>query len=135
MKQSPVVHFEMPAKDKKRAAEFYTKSFGWDMQHLGAEMSEYVLATTTPSDERGPLKPGAINGGFFDYKDDELNRVGHVVIQVENLDESIEAIKSSGGEILTDKMDIPGIGMYVSIKDTEGNIVGVLQPPADNNMR
>jgi len=25
-------------------------------------------------------------------------------------------------------MEIPGIGMYVAMKDTEGNRVGVLQP-------
>jgi predicted enzyme related to lactoylglutathione lyase len=27
-----------------------------------------------------------------------------------------------------EKMDIPGIGLYVSILDTEGNVVGILQP-------
>ena len=135
MKKSPVVHFELPAKDKKRVSEFYSKVFGWEMQQLGPEMGDYIMTMTTDSDEKGPLKPGAINGGFFDYKDDELNKVGHVVISVEDIDQTIEDIKASGGEVKTDKMDIPGVGVYVSIKDTEGNIVGVLQPPADMNMR
>lgn len=30
-KMNPVVHFEMPAKDKKRVADFYSKVFGWDI--------------------------------------------------------------------------------------------------------
>lgn len=131
MKQSPVVHFEMPAKDKERVAKFYSEAFGWQMNILGPEMGNYILAGTTPVDQNQmALNPGAINGGFFEYKDDELNRAPHVVIQVENLDESIELVKKNGGEIKTDKMEIQGIGTYVSFKDSEGNIVGMLQPPA-----
>jgi predicted enzyme related to lactoylglutathione lyase len=33
-KMNPVVHFEMPAKDNKRVADFYTKAFGWKMNQL-----------------------------------------------------------------------------------------------------
>ncbi len=129
MKQSPVVHFEMPAKDKDRVKKFYSASFGWDMVQLGEEMSNYILAGTSPVDQNQMhIEKGAINGGFFDYKDDELNRHPHIVIQVENLDESIDAVKNNGGEIKTDKMDIPGIGTYVSFTDSEGNVVGMLQP-------
>lgn len=129
MKQSPVVHFEMPCKDKKRVAEFYTHAFGWNMKQLGPEMGDYVLAGTTETDEKNMVKtPGTINGGFFDYKDDELNRAPHVVISVDNLNESIDAIKQAGGEIVGEQMKIPGIGEYISCRDTEGNIVGVLQP-------
>ncbi len=130
MKMNPVVHFEMPAKDKKRVADFYTKVFGWNMQQLGAEMGNYILATTTPVDEKTqrPTEPGAINGGFFDWKDDELNRVPHLVISVEDIQASTKAVQESGGEILGEQMNIPGIGLYVSFRDSEGNIVGMLQP-------
>lgn len=30
------------------------------------------------------------------------------------------------------QMDIPGIGLYISFRDTEGNIVGILQPSASD---
>ena len=127
---NPVVHFEMPAKDKSRVKKFYESAFGWGMQQMGADMSEYLLATTTPTDPKTtrPTTPGAINGGFFGYKDDELNRAPHLVISVDDIDESIKAVKDAGGEVMGDKMDIPGIGKYVSFKDTEGNVVGILQP-------
>jgi predicted enzyme related to lactoylglutathione lyase len=129
MKPAPVVHFEMPAKDKKRVSDFYSKVFGWQMNQLGLEMGNYILAGTSPVDENQMhLEKGAINGGFFDYKDDELNRVPHIVISVDNIDESIKSVKDAGGEIKTEKMDIQGIGTYVSFKDTEGNVVGMLQP-------
>jgi predicted enzyme related to lactoylglutathione lyase len=32
---SPVVHFEMPAEDRRRMASFYEKTFGWKTQMLG----------------------------------------------------------------------------------------------------
>ncbi len=34
----------------------------------------------------------------------------------------------AGGKILIKPMEIPGIGLYVSFKDTEGNRVGMLEP-------
>jgi len=33
---NPVVHFEMPAKDRKRMADFYTRVFGWRSARIRA---------------------------------------------------------------------------------------------------
>ena len=41
-KMNPVIHFEMPAEDKKRMSDFYTNVFGWQTQQLGPEMGEYT---------------------------------------------------------------------------------------------
>ena len=51
-----------------------------------------------------------------------------MVISVEDLSKSIEDVKSSGGQVTGEIMDIPGVGKYISFKDTEENIVGMLQP-------
>lgn len=128
MKMNPVVHFEMPAKDKKRVSNFYSKVFGWHMQVMGEEFGGYLVATTTESTDKGPKKPGAINGGFFDYKDDELNKIPHFVVSVDDLKESIKQVEAEGGKVIGEQMDIPGVGLYVSFRDTEDNIVGMLQP-------
>ena len=129
MKVNPVVHFEMPSKDKKRTAEFYAKVFGWAMNQLGAEMGDYLLAGTTETDENNMVKtPGNINGGFFDYKDEDGFRQPHLVIAVDNLEESMKKVKEGGGKLIGEPMDIPGIGKYISFKDTEDNNVGMLQP-------
>lgn len=127
--KSPVVHFEMPAKDKKRASDFYSKVFGWNMNLTGEDMGNYLLAQTTDTDEQGmPKNPGAINGGFFDYKDETGFREPHLVISVEDIDEAIKAVGEAGGKIQGEKMDIPGVGTYISFMDTEDNLVGILQP-------
>jgi predicted enzyme related to lactoylglutathione lyase len=126
---NPVVHFEMPAEDRKRMADFYTKVFGWRTQQLGEDMGNYVLATTTDSDANGmPKNPGAINGGFFQKTDDKPAQYPSVVIAVEDIKEHLIKVEESGGKVLGEPMDIPGVGLYVSFFDTEGNRVGMIQP-------
>jgi predicted enzyme related to lactoylglutathione lyase len=128
MKMNPVVHFEMPAEDRTRMAKFYSKAFGWQTQMLGPEMGDYVVVTTTESDDGGPKHPGAINGGFFLKKDDWPSQSPSVVIAVDDIDKSMKTVKEAGGKILGDPMDIPGVGKYVSFVDTEGNRVSMLRP-------
>jgi hypothetical protein len=127
MKMNPVVHFEMPAEDKKRMADFYTEAFGWQTKQLGAEMGEYVLVTTTESDDKGPTKPGAINGGFFQKTDDKPSQYPSVVIAVDNIKEHMKKIEEAGGKVLGEPWDIPGVGSYVSFLDTEGNRASIIQ--------
>lgn len=128
-KMNSVVHFEMAAEDRKRIAEFYTNVFGWQTQFFGQDMGEYVLAITTETDENGrPKTAGAINGGFYQKLDDPLMNHPSVVISVDDINETIQKINKQGGKTLSEPMEIPGIGTYVSFLDTEGNRVGVLQP-------
>ncbi len=129
MKMNPVVHFEMPAEDRKRMAGFYSGVFGWKTELLGEEMGNYVLATTTETDEEGrPKTPGAINGGFYPKSDDMPAQYPSVVIAVENIKEYMKKVEKAGGKVLGEPMDIPGVGLYVSFIDTEGNRVSMLQP-------
>ncbi len=125
----PVVHFEMPAEDRKRMAGFYTSAFGWQTRQLGEEMGNYVLVTTSETGENGmPKKPGMINGGFFQKTDDKMSHSPSVVISVDDLGESMKKVRDGGGKVLAEPAEIPGVGKYVSFIDTEGNRVGMLQP-------
>lgn len=128
MKMNPVIHFEMPAVDKKRMANFYTRAFGWQTKQMGPEMGEYVVVTTTESDENGrPKKPGTINGGFFQKTDDKPSQYPSVVIHVDDIKEYMRKVEGAGGKVLGEPMDIPGVGLYVSFFDTEGNRASMLQ--------
>ncbi len=125
---NPVVHFEMPAEDRKRMSQFYSKAFGWQTEQLGPDMGDYVVVTTTESDEGGPRKAGAINGGFFPKKADWPAQHPSVVIAVDDIKDSIKKVSDAGGKVLGEPTEIPGIGQYVSFSDTEGNRVSMLQP-------
>lgn len=135
---NPVVHFEFPAEDKDRAAEFYSKAFGWEIQKMGAEYGGYYMAMTTESDENGPKKSGAINGGI--YEKTKPTQVPHVVIAVDDIREHVKKITEAGGKVLGGSSgeefdDIPGVGLFTAILDTEGNSVGVLQPAPRGSMQ
>lgn len=126
-----VVHFEMAYQDRDRMKKFYESAFGWQTQTLGPEMGNYVLATTTETGpDRRPRTPGAINGGFYERPEDPAGHAPSVVIAVNDISESIRRITAAGGSLLGEPMEIPGVGQYVSFRDTEGNRVGVLQPAA-----
>jgi predicted enzyme related to lactoylglutathione lyase len=125
---NPVVHFEMPYGDRERMAKFYESSFSWRTQMLGEDMGNYVLATTVETDEKGPKRPGAINGGFYPHKPDWPAQYPSIVIAVDDIKESISKVTDAGGKVLGEPMEIPGVGLYVAFADTEGNRVSMLQP-------
>jgi len=139
MKMSPVVHFEMGYNDKDRMVKFYETAFGWKTQQMGPEMSNYVVAQTTTTDDDGMVKtPGNINGGFYQKTDSPSSQAPSVVISVDDINQAIEEVKKAGGKILggmnekgehtMEPQMIPGVGLWISIEDTEGNRVSVLQP-------
>src|SRR3989344_4088545 len=128
---NPVVHFEMPSTDSERVKKFYSTVFGWQMQQMGPEMGNYILANTTPIDEKTqrPKEPGAINGGFYPKSEDSKST--HLVISVNNIEEYMKMVTNAGGKLLGKPMDIPGIGKFIMFEDTEGNRVGILQPTSN----
>ncbi|MEK7639099.1 MAG: VOC family protein [Patescibacteria group bacterium] len=128
MSKNPVVHFEMPYEDAKRINKFYTQAFGWSMQQFGPEMGDYIIAQTAETDENNMVKtPGTINGGLFPKKQDGP-LVPSVVISVANIKKAMLDVTNAGGTVLGEPVEIPGIGQYVSFKDTENNRVSLLQP-------
>lgn len=128
MSDNPVVHFEMPYSDAERVANFYQTAFGWNMTQLGADMGGYITAGTAETDENRMVKaPGTINGGFYDVNMSQAATAPSVVISVADLNKAMEDVKAAGGELLGDPQEIPGIGLWVSFKDTEGNQVSILQ--------
>jgi uncharacterized protein len=126
---NPVVHFELPYEDPARATAFYSKAFNWNLQQLGAEMNNYIVAHTTETDENSMVQtPGAINGGLYPKSEDPNTQSPSIVISVQDINTAIENITAAGGVMLTEPMMIPGIGEFASFKDTEGNRLSVLQP-------
>lgn len=124
----PVIHFEMPYHDRKRLSAFYKSAFGWKMKDMGAAMGDYVLAHTAESTPEGLTKlPSTINGGFFP-KEAQGPQHPSVVIGVADLAKAMAKVAKSGGTVLGEPMEIPGIGKYISFTDTEGNYVSLLQP-------
>ena len=100
------------------------------MKTLGKEMDYYVLATTTETDEKGPVRPGAINGGFYPKK--KKPDCPSLVVAVDDVDASVKKVIKAGGKMSAKPVDIPEVGRYASFIDTEGNRVTMLEPVPKN---
>jgi uncharacterized protein len=130
----PVVHFEMPAEDRDRMATFYATAFGWQTEMLGPEMGGYTVVTTTELDENNrPKSAGAINGGFFLKTRDPASHAPSVVIAVQDIHRSMSEVEKAGGKVVGAPNEIPGVGLYGTFYDTEGNRVSMLQPLMSNS--
>ncbi len=137
-KMNPVVHFEMGYKDKARMVKFYQTVFGWKTKDMGPDMGNYVVAHTTETSEDGMVQTkGAINGGFYQKTDDPLSQAPSVVVSVDDIRVAMKDVEAAGGKILGSKNEkgehtmepqmIPGVGLWISAMDTEGNRLSILQ--------
>ena len=137
-KMSPVVHFEMGYLDPARMAKFYETVFGWKTQQMGPDMGNYVVAETTETDANRMVQTkGAINGGFYQKTDNPATQAPSVVVSVEDIQVSLKEVEAAGGKILgtmnekgehtMEPQMIPGVGLWISAEDTEGNRFSMLQ--------
>jgi len=117
-----IIHFELPADDPERAAEFYKNVFGWQFQKWEGPQ-EYWLITTGPKDQPG------INGGLMRRQYPGAGTCN--TVDVASVDGAVTTITKHGGKNVVPKMAIPGVGYLAYCSDPEGNVFGLMQ--ADPN--
>lgn len=121
------VHFEIHASEPERAITFYTAVFGWEFTRWQSpDAPEYWLIKTGEEDEPG------INGGLIRRKgpppvQEQAVKAYPCTIEVPDIDEYIEKVKTNDGRIAVDKMAIPGVGWVAYCLDTEKNLFGIMQ--------
>lgn len=119
------MHFEIPAKNVKRASAFYKDVFDWWTMDMPG-MDYMMLGGTKVSDKGEISESGSINGGMMKSS----KKFGHpiITIGVEDIDASLKAIKKKGGKTLQKKQDIgQNMGSTAYFVDTEGNVMGLYQ--------
>jgi len=122
-----VVHFEIPADNLERAKKFYGENFGWKLNQFGPEMGNYVVVHTGPTDDKGmPQDKAFINGGLMPR--DPSASAPILVIAVDDADAAVEKVKKSGGKLVGEILDIPNVGRYARVQDSEGNVIAVIKP-------
>lgn len=121
-----VVHFEINAEDVERASQFYRAVFGWKIEPWGPPEYGYLHVETGNASEPG------IDGGLWRGEGSKppagsRPNAFNCSIEVADIDETIMKIKKSGGAIVKEKAQIPGVGWLAMCMDTEGNHFGVMQ--------
>jgi predicted enzyme related to lactoylglutathione lyase len=120
---SRVIHFDIEAENPQRAAEFFTKVFGWKISKWEGEKwegpSEYWEITTGKEGEPG------INGGLMKKVKDR--QTSSIAVGVDSIDNVTRKIEEAGGEIVFPKTTVPGFGYIANFKDPEGNVISIIE--------
>lgn len=118
-----VVHFEVPFDDGERALAFYRDIFGWEITSM-PEM-QYNMVSTGPTGDMGPTEPGYIGGGMLSRQDPVQSPV--IVLDVDDIDATLEAVEARGGTTLRGKEPVGTMGFAAYFRDPEGNVLGLWQ--------
>jgi predicted enzyme related to lactoylglutathione lyase len=113
-----IIHFEIPAKNPEKAVDFYKNVFGWEITNWGGP-TEYWLIKTGEDSEPG------IHGAIY-RSNEKMNQTVNT-IDVPDLDDYINKVKANGGNIISEKSKIPGVGDFIYAADKEGVVFGMLQ--------
>ncbi|MCU1572713.1 MAG: glyoxalase [Micrococcaceae bacterium] len=119
-----IVHFEIPADDRERAANFYRSAFGWKISAMQG-MDYDMLQTTETSDQGMPKEPGAINGGMLQRTERFPSPV--ITVDVDDIDAALAKVKEFGGSVVEAKQPIAEMGFTAYFRDSEGNLLGLWQ--------
>jgi len=125
-----VVHFEISYDELDRVKRFYSEVFGWAFQDLGEEMGGYVLVYPN-GDVNEARSADGINGGMM-RRSEPGATVGPpnafvCTISVDDVEAALMKVEEAGGEVEIPAGVVPGIGTLAYVRDTENNLVGILQ--------
>jgi predicted enzyme related to lactoylglutathione lyase len=116
-----IVHFEVCADDPERAVRFYREVFGWEIQRWQGPMPYWMVKTGEASE------PG-IDGAIME----RIPAVGSVnTVGVASLEETLGKVIAAGGSQMGSTQTIPGVGIFTYVHDSEGNLLGLMQPTMD----
>jgi predicted enzyme related to lactoylglutathione lyase len=118
MAHGEINHIEFPADDLERAKRFYTAVAGWEFGSMDG-FPDYWLFRTSEG-----------YGGAIGKRGVSTGEVVRDYIEVSSIDEALVAAERTGGSVKEPKQDIPGMGWFAVVIDTEGSEVGLFQSSA-----
>jgi predicted enzyme related to lactoylglutathione lyase len=112
-----ICYIEMPATDIQRSADFYKKTFSWNLRKRGDGATAFDDTTGQVSGAFVLGRPPASTPGILFY------------IMADDITAAVNAVTANGGEIVQPVgVDAPEI--TARFRDPGGNVVGLYQEPA-----
>src|SRR5271157_1712305 len=110
------IHFEINADNVDRAVEFYRDVFGWEINKYDSPDATmiYFMVKTGADTEYG------VNGAIMPRIDFHATTIN--TISVPDRDEYVDKVVNAGGKLVR-KDDIPHVGLFAYVMDTEGNLL------------
>ena len=117
---NPFVHVELNKPDPKKAKEFYSKLFQWQLDEVENKEVPGGVYTTIKVGEGtgGGIMKQVPNGpsGWLAY------------VLVDDIRAATKKAQSLGAEVMKDVTEVMGMGWLSFIKDPTGSILGLWQP-------
>ncbi len=117
---NPFVHVELNTPDPKKAKEFYSKLFQWQLDDVENKEVPGGVYTTIKVGEGtgGGIMKQVPNGpsGWLAY------------VLVDDIRAATKKAQSLGAEVMKDVTEVMGMGWPSLIKDPTGSILGLWQP-------
>lgn len=123
---STIVHFEIPSDDIERAKKFYNGLFGWKIEKFSGNNENQLTSAATGQpidywivstlDDKGNK---AVGGGLMKRQMPEQQITNY--INVTSVDSYSSKVRELGGNVLSPKHAVPGMGYFVLCQDTEKN--------------
>ena len=111
----PVVHWEFWSKEPEKLSEFYSKIFGWNIQHIPA-MNYHMVQTGGT---------GGINGGIMKPKEGPWPSNLTFYIEVDDVEGYAKKVAAAGCKVIIEKMDVPGVGTMSMFLDPDNRPIGL----------
>ena len=105
----------------------------WAFQDLGEQYGGYTLVYTGGEITSGQATLG-INGVMMKRQsaapDPSLKEANSFVctVAVDDVDDIVAKAEAAGGSVDMPADDVPGVGRLAYIRDTEGNMLGIIKP-------
>ena len=71
------------------------------------------------------FRNGERSGGGLGKRGESVGSVIRVYITVDRLEDAIAAAEANGGAVITPASEIPGMGRWAAVRDSEGNEIGL----------
>lgn len=113
MAKGEITHIEIPADDPERARRFYAAVAGWEFGQMEGFPDYWMFRT------------GEASGGGLGKRGQSVGSVVRVYISVDRLEDAVAAAEANGGAVIQPATDIPGMGRYAAVRDSEGNEIGL----------
>lgn len=110
---------ELATRDSKKAHHFYTQLFGWEAQTK--DMCQTVYTSFSNNDQ--PI------GGMLQMTEEWGDAPSHwmIYISVSDCDAAATKVSQLGGKVCVPPTDIPPVGRFAVIQDTQGATFSVIK--------
>ena len=114
--------FELGVEDADKARDFYGELFGWTFEAVPG-FETYPMFT--------PPSGAQSLGGAIGKRGEMAPEKVRDYVEVDSIEAALPRVTELGGSVIEEKREVPGMGWYAVVDDSEGNELGLWERATD----